>query len=622
MSIMPTITPILGTNQDDVINGTNRPEILSGRGGNDQVNGFNGADIGYGGTGDDVLTGGGGDDILYGGGRASYADMTALTIAEDHTGTITFLNEGAGFRNTLGMYKVDENGTIGDVEIIFANASAQYSGGSLIRNESSVTVDLQAGDKIGFFIAPNGFGRNASHLLETGSFLLRDGDGNIASLGAKPPLTLYHVDAETGAETAVQSQYGTHTFHSAADPDDQYHMNGDSFGHTVGHVDKDTGKITLGFEDLWRGGDKDFDDVVLSFDIGRSNAIVLDPNIPKPASGLHSDDDDLDGGSGNDIVKGMAGDDIVKGGDGHDQLWGNSGTDLMYGGTGNDTMAGGKGNDTMHGGTGNDTMKGDSGDDALFGDSGNDALSGGTGDDSLYGGTGDDTLSGSSGNDLLFGESGADSLNGGSGNDTLSGGDSADTLIGGSGDDTLYGDSGNDILKGGPGSDTFYGGSGSDRIDGAQGDDVLYGGSGADRMKAGDGADQLFGNDGKDHLNAGAGDDVLDGGAGKDRLYMGQGNDVVTGGFDSDRFVFRAEDLDGSTDRITDFTRDGDQSDFLDFRAVDLLGDLSIASWKAANVSELDNGDVSVDLGSMTLICEVHGGSQDLYQDVLDGMVF
>ena len=45
---------------------------------------------------------------------------------------VTFLDENAGYRNTLGYYKIADDGTISDVRIIFADASAQGSGGALI----------------------------------------------------------------------------------------------------------------------------------------------------------------------------------------------------------------------------------------------------------------------------------------------------------------------------------------------------------------------------------------------------------------------------------------------------------------------------------------------------------
>ncbi|WP_412034573.1 immunoglobulin-like domain-containing protein, partial [Vibrio cholerae] len=83
-----------------------------------------------------------------------------------------------------------------------------------------------------------------------------------------------------------------------------------------------------------------------------------------------------------------------------------------------------------------------------------------------------------------------------------------DTLIGGAGNDILFGQGGNDRLDGGVGKDTLYGGSGNDTLIGGNDNDILIG---------------------------------------------GLGNDILTGGSGEDLFKWVDGDLDGSTDRITDF---------------------------------------------------------------------
>ena len=93
--------------------------------------------------------------------------------------------------------------------------------------------------------------------------------------------------------------------------------------------------------------------------------------------------DQLFGGSGNDIIFGMGGDDILRGGDGND---------LLFGGSGNDYLDGGEGKDTIFGGSGNDIIVYDSNDYLVSGGSGIDFM---VSDDStltmdkLLGGKGD-----------------------------------------------------------------------------------------------------------------------------------------------------------------------------------------------------------------------------------------
>ncbi len=96
---------------------------------------------------------------------------------------------------------------------------------------------------------------------------------------------------------------------------------------------------------------------------------------------------------------------------------------------------------TLNGRGSNDELEGGSGNDLLFGGDGNDELDGGTGDDLLFGDEGNDELYGRAGNDLLIGGNGDDYLDGGSENDVLIGGLGQDQLFGGSGNDLLIGSS-------------------------------------------------------------------------------------------------------------------------------------------------------------------------------------
>ncbi|GIB44696.1 RTX toxin [Vibrio cholerae] len=162
-----------------------------------------------------------------------------------------------------------------------------------------------------------------------------------------------------------------------------------------------------------------------------------------------------------------------------------------------------------------------------------------------------DTLDGDAGNDILFGDSIVLSATAGQGYEALQnyvaaklGKESAsdfevhqyiskhasqfdisadihkdDTLIGGAGNDILFGQGGNDSLDGGVGKDTLYGGSGNDTLIGGNDNDILIG---------------------------------------------GLGNDILTGGSGEDLFKWVQGDLDGSTDRITDFKIGEDKIDLSD----------------------------------------------------------
>jgi Ca2+-binding RTX toxin-like protein len=118
-----------------------------------------------------------------------------------------------------------------------------------------------------------------------------------------------------------------------------------------------------------------------------------------------------------------------------DRLDGTTGNDRISGGNGIDQISGADGDDLVHGGNGNDEISGGRGADLLFGDAGHDVIDGGIGNDVLYGGSGFDHLTGGAGDDKLYGDQGKDILIGGDGNDLLVGGESKDTLTGNGGAD-------------------------------------------------------------------------------------------------------------------------------------------------------------------------------------------
>ncbi|MBL1405838.1 MAG: DUF4114 domain-containing protein [Rhizobiales bacterium] len=533
------ISPVIGTSADDILVGTGRSEVLYGGAGDDIITALSGNDEVFGGSGNDTLYGQGGNDILYGNGRPSFVNMSNLTMVEATTATVTFVDEGAGYRNALGVYEIDEDGTLSAVKILFPNASKFGSGGELVPGVSAVQFAVSTGAQLGFFVVSNGYGKgyeNQEALSGAdGSYELRDANGDPGTINSAS-VTLWYVEAESGTEYQVKSQYGYDIFHSYGNETNGYALNPDNYLHVVGRANAVSGEILIGFEDLYNGGDNDYDDTVITVNIGQTNVVGVLP--VSTSAGNLPDDDILYGGDNNDILYGIGGDDILHGGSGNDELFGNSGNDVLYGNDNNDILTGNSGNDILYGGDHNDELFGNSGDDYLSGDGGNDTLSGGSGNDQLFGGSGNDTLSAGSGNDIL---------NGGSGNDILNGNSGDDNLSGSSGADTLNGHSGNDILQGEGGSDRLVGGGGNDILDGGEHNDKLYGGSGNDI---------LFGGEGNDYFNGGSGNDIIEGGLGNDKMIGGSGSDI---------FVFDAALGSTGNDKIGGFTLD----DFLSFSNYD-----------------------------------------------------
>lgn len=570
MASLPATRPMIGTNDDDVLTGTVHSDVMSGRFGDDLMSGHNGNDEVWGGTGDDTLYGNNGNDKLYGSGGPNLVQITSVEITDDHPVSVVFEGETAGYRNTFGYYKVANDGTIQDVEIIWPNASLQGSGGDLIQGQSREYLNVQSGDKIAFFIISNGYSRNNGYSgidLDNGTLQFLESDGTVATINSTAP-RIYHTSPE-GQQTQIQiDPYHTSAF------GDTVNLNPDGILHTTGVLKADAGTITLGFEDLYNGGDRDFDDSVFTVDIGIANALVLNAHYNTGTGGtdpeeegegttpvdiVRSDNDILYGGNGADELHGRSGNDQLYGNNGHDDLHGGSGNDALYGGSGTDSLFGNSGDDTLYGGHQDDDLNGNNGDDALFGETGNDTLNGGTGNDTLDGGNGDDSLIGGSGNDVLIGGYGNDTIKGGAGNDELRGGHNNDSLYGGHDDDIFYGDAGNDLMHGGRGNDTV------DYTDFDVDLSVSLHNKRAHGLEIGTDTLRFI-----DNINSGGGDDtlkgstgvnIIDGGAGDDEIRSLQGADTLTGGSGIDTFVFRTYDLSG-VDTITDFEVGTDLLDF------------------------------------------------------------
>lgn len=356
-----------------------------------------------------------------------------------------------------------------------------------------------------------------------------------------------------------------------------------------------------------------------------ASVLIRSPEMITVASADQTYNDEINGGAGQDKIIGGLGEDLLIGDGLGDTLSGGAENDAIYGGAGPDAASNGLISLYDEDGARYDQFGNilPEDDDVLYGGASNDMLDGSAGHDVLDGGLGDDVLYGGTGNDVLHGGEGNDTLSGGKQDDVLSGGDGDDALSGGTGDDVLNGGDGNDTFKAGSDDDKVDGGHGDDVIDAGTGNDLIDGGTGNDKIKAGSGDDIVKAGDGKDYINAYNGDDIINGGAGRDKIYGGAGSDDITGGTESDTFVFRSSEMNGSVDVIRDFTRDGSENDRLDLRGLNLLSDgLSETEWVDAHVS-LNAGQVTIAIGDNTIVLDDHLNLDVAFlETVVDGIMF
>ncbi|SDR74803.1 Ca2+-binding protein, RTX toxin-related [Halopseudomonas sabulinigri] len=233
-----------------------------------------------------------------------------------------------------------------------------------------------------------------------------------------------------------------------------------------------------------------------------------------------------------------------------------------------DEIIGGSDNEVIYAGGGADSVSGGAGDDAIYGDAGNDVLDGGNGSNHLYGGDGDDILrvaaNANSDKNILAGGKGDDTLHGSLLSDTylFDLGDGTDTIVEVKGtsynhtdvlrfgvginpDDIQLRRSGADLIfshVNGTDSMTLQGAFSSEtasavlqthtRIEAIEfegGPSFTWTEFVAGRLAqhGTDAGDILFGHNGNDAIYAGAGNDVLDGGNGSNHLYGGDGDDIL-----------------------------------------------------------------------------------------------
>ena len=220
-------------------------------------------------------------------------DIGVLNVSTTYEGSVTFMDETAGFKNAFGLYKINDQGDFYDVTVVFENSSAQGSGGQLIRGSSSFETTFSENDKIGFFVAPNAAQNDRRNLLENGgtNYVLRDAAGDIANLDDTGPISLFHI-SESGVETKIWAQYSSRTWHSSADEENSFALNGDGTDHTIWDLQIDDGNLVLdmSFEDLWAGGDKDYTDIVFRLDVGPENTLDVIDSSHDPSSSLAAAD--------------------------------------------------------------------------------------------------------------------------------------------------------------------------------------------------------------------------------------------------------------------------------------------------------------------------------------------
>ncbi|MFA0141807.1 tandem-95 repeat protein [Vibrio kanaloae] len=195
-----------------------------------------------------------------------------ITSYNDTEITVTFEGETAGYQNAAGYYKVDEDGNITGVEVVYENASQVGGGGDLVPGQDQFSFQVAEGESFNLFLIPNGHQHNDFNAMQEGQYEFRAEDGSPANMDTVDPQLIF-IGAD-GTETVVQGENGDAIFHGGSSSQ----LNQDGLEHTRTTVNED-GELVYGFEDLYGGGDADYADFNFTIDVGEVNSQIYSGEV-------------------------------------------------------------------------------------------------------------------------------------------------------------------------------------------------------------------------------------------------------------------------------------------------------------------------------------------------------
>ncbi len=234
---------------------------------------------------------------------------TDIILVEEADVWVTFVHEGAGYRNVLGYYTYDNSNPpataddIADLNIIFPNTSFTGSGGGLTSGDKVNIGRYPAGTGIGWFIVANGwngsavgdglnifysnpvFNPESSESLKQHNVLLKDVGRNLVLMGFE----------DIKRDTFSDEDFNDAIFYITASPfsaiqtgnlppvtSNETDTDGDNIVDEFDDYPNDPTRAfdnyypgrgvfgTLAFEDLWPNrGDYDFNDLVVDYNFNQ-----------------------------------------------------------------------------------------------------------------------------------------------------------------------------------------------------------------------------------------------------------------------------------------------------------------------------------------------------------------
>ena len=173
-------------------------------------------------------------------------DPERLFMSTASEARVYFVSEGAGYHNTLGYHDGQE------AQLILPDASSRQVG---------YNFDYDAEGRV---LPSDDATRTRSEPLVPGDFV------DLGTLAGGTSLDFFLIG--NGARGG-QNTYSTDVA-----------LNQDGIEHVVAFALPGTSYLLIGFEDLWGGGDQDYNDLVFAVDIGAQNVRAL--GGPEPTTGV------------------------------------------------------------------------------------------------------------------------------------------------------------------------------------------------------------------------------------------------------------------------------------------------------------------------------------------------
>ncbi|NEP18590.1 MAG: hypothetical protein F6J97_17085 [Leptolyngbya sp. SIO4C1] len=506
---------LYGGTSSDILNGDAGKDRLFGRGGNDSLSGGGDEDLLEGGEGQDNIQGGDGNDTLAGNSGADTIDGGA---GDD------FIEGGS---DSDILYGDSENSQAGNDVIFGDDGDDQLFGraGADILNGGSGSDHLEGG------------AGNDELLGEAGDDRLHGGVGNDNISGGDGVDTVSYDDSPNSVFVNIDEGRGYKVPSALASLYPIRRLKAGKALDGFGTVDR------FAFSALRESFDEETEDILTETTRISGELENIVGSRAKVAGDIligNSQDNQIQGLEGNDLLDGRAGNDFMLGDGGRDTLRGEAGYhDRMFGGADDDTILDPDGVDGAHGDEGDDKIT------VTFDSDWADPNGRRRSDGRITGGDGDDTITVTMNHDDFFinlkgDRPGVSTPKDGNDTITLKNTYAVSVVELGGGDDTFNGGMGNDSISGGSGNDDIFSSSGSDVLKGEAGyHDRMFGGKGDDTILDPDGVNSAHGDEGNDTIEVTFDSDWADPNGRRrsdGRITGGTGDDTITVTMNHDDF--------------------------------------------------------------------------------------